>query len=66
MEFKVDTKYVAALMLKGIISYLVALVTVIYILHTDDPEGFIGITLAVSIGLFIYNYPKKSMSGMVP
>ena len=63
MEFKVDRKYVASLMLKGLVAYLVALVTVIYILHTDDPEGFIGITLAVNIGLFIYNYPKKIYVG---
>lgn len=59
MEFKIDRRCVAIQTLKWIIAYLVTLFIVLYFLHTTDPEGFIGITLIVGIGIYIYQFPKK-------
>lgn len=59
MEFKIDRRYVAIQTLKGVVAYLVALFIVLFFLHTNDPEGFIGITLIVGIGIYIYQFPKK-------
>lgn len=59
MVFKIDRRYVAIQTLKVIVAYLAALFIVLYFLHTNDPEGFIGITLIAGIGIYIYQFPKK-------
>lgn len=59
MEFKIDRRYVVIQTLKSIVAYFVALFIVLFFLHTNDPEGFIGITLIAGIGIYIYQFPKK-------